>query len=340
MAGLLETLRRAWGAAWDTPNTTDYLRRDLTWASPAAGSGAPTTAQYVTLATDATLTVERVLTAGTAISLTDAGAGSTITVAVSDAELLAIAGTTSAADALPYFTGAGTATTTTLTTQARALLDDTTAAAQRATVGASAVTVNGGSLADVDLDDATPAAGAGDLNVKWQQSGANVSAYVDVSALEPLLSVGAMSGGWTTIAKAADETVSSLATVQDDDDLTVSIPDGETYLLELMLFYSTTAAADFKFKWDRSNIGFWRTEGRYIVPAATAFSSVAVGDNPVAGELSLLSASGTNGAFHLHAIVTASGGTAVVKVQWSQVTSTAVNTTVYKGSHLKWIKVQ
>lgn len=48
-----------------------------------SGSGAPTNAQYVTLATDATLTVERVLTAGVGITLTDAGAGSTVTVASS-----------------------------------------------------------------------------------------------------------------------------------------------------------------------------------------------------------------------------------------------------------------
>ena len=46
------------------------------------GGGAPTTSQYVTLATDATLTNERVLTAGTAITITDAGAGSTVTVGV------------------------------------------------------------------------------------------------------------------------------------------------------------------------------------------------------------------------------------------------------------------
>ena len=45
------------------------------------GGGAPTTAQYVTLATDATLTNERVLTAGVNVTLTDGGAGSTITVA-------------------------------------------------------------------------------------------------------------------------------------------------------------------------------------------------------------------------------------------------------------------
>lgn len=44
-------------------------------------SGAPVDAQYVTLATDGTLTNERVLTAGTGISITDAGAGSTVTIA-------------------------------------------------------------------------------------------------------------------------------------------------------------------------------------------------------------------------------------------------------------------
>ena len=49
----------------------------------ASGSGAPTDAQYVTLATDATLTNERVLTAGTGITLTDGGAGSTVTIAAS-----------------------------------------------------------------------------------------------------------------------------------------------------------------------------------------------------------------------------------------------------------------
>jgi len=43
--------------------------------------GAPTGASYVTLATDATLTSERVLTAGTGITITDAGAGSTVTIA-------------------------------------------------------------------------------------------------------------------------------------------------------------------------------------------------------------------------------------------------------------------
>lgn len=55
-----------------------FLKADGTWA--AGGSGAPTNAQYLTLATDATLSAERVFTAGINIAATDAGAGSTLTV--------------------------------------------------------------------------------------------------------------------------------------------------------------------------------------------------------------------------------------------------------------------
>jgi hypothetical protein len=67
-----------------------------------------------------------------------AGAGLSLTgnqFAIADVELLAIAGLTSAADRLAYFTGSGTASLATFTAAGRALVDDADTTAQRVTLG-------------------------------------------------------------------------------------------------------------------------------------------------------------------------------------------------------------
>lgn len=74
-----------------------------------------------------------------------------------DGELVALAGVTAATNALPYFDSSSTATTCTLTSTARSLLDDTSFSAMRTTLelgsistqDASSVTITGGSISGI-----------------------------------------------------------------------------------------------------------------------------------------------------------------------------------------------
>jgi hypothetical protein len=100
-----------------------------------------------------------VLTGGTNISVTDTGAGNQAIVAVSDNELNALATTTAAANTVPYYTGATTASTTPLTSFARTLIDDVDAATARSTLG-SVIGTNVQAW-DADLDAVAGLAGTG-----------------------------------------------------------------------------------------------------------------------------------------------------------------------------------
>jgi hypothetical protein len=212
----------------------------LTIANTVA-AGAPTDASYVALGTNASLTNERVLTAGSGISITDGGAGGNVTVACT----LAAAPT----DASYVTLGTnGTLTSERVLTAGSGISITDAGAGSTVTIAntqtpGDSVTVNGVACSDVDLDDATPAAPSGDLNIKFQKDSStppNVSGYVDVSVLEPLVNSRNLLNAPVVARKTADQTAIGTA-YANVTEVGLSVTKNETYYFEFYLLCDADA---------------------------------------------------------------------------------------------------
>jgi len=153
------------GSNWLGCTATD------TWTTQGSGSGgAPTGAQYLTLATDATLTAERVLTPDANMSVTDGGAGGAYTFGPDTAKILSRATHQAGALRVASSTGSDTYTgtaTPTLTTYTDGMVVEFEATAA-ANTGAASLNIDTLGAVNIKLCDGSTDPATGDIAVGKQ----------------------------------------------------------------------------------------------------------------------------------------------------------------------------
>ena len=133
--------------------------------------------------------------------------------------------------------------------------------------------------------------------------------------------------------KSADESVTSSTTLQDDDDLQITLAANSDYEIEYMVFVqSASATPDFKYQWTEPD-GVYRG-----VATTTAVTSVSIFDESTAASTLSLDANAIEFMKGTIVIETAGAG-GTFKLEWAQDTSDATATTVKKGSWMKATKL-
>ena len=144
-------------------------------------------------------------------------------------------------------------------------------------------------------------------------------------------------GGWTTVRKTVDESVTSSATLQDDNELFFTTTSGGLYLIEVAIAYASPSGG--------STPNMYLAGGESVSVSGIVIADAYMGSNGTAsgfGSPLLLGLSGTQDIQTATTKRVASGWGpwigegSTFKIQWSQITSSANATTVYAGSYLRY----
>lgn len=145
---------------------------------------------------------------------------------------------------------------------------------------------------------------------------------------------------WTLVARTGDATLGNDTTINNDDTLSFSYASGY-YAYSIRVYYTTTAAGDFKFAnaWS-ANLSRTNYCYSHVIPGTAAgtaalFSGVLVASGT---EITMAGTGTTGGYIQIDGAFQASGA-GTFNFQWSKASADAGTTTVHAGSYLQYRKV-
>lgn len=163
-----------------------------------------------------------------------------------------------------------------------------------------------------------------------------------VTAGEIAQIITAINDGSVYVAKAADETINNSATLQNDDELFVTVAANATYEINTYVGYRSNTTADFKvgFTFPTGATLYFTTWNAQLNSSGTLVTSTqleaaASGSAFGVGGIAV----GTTATFAGGGLLTTGANAGTFQVQWAQLTADASNTVVRAGSYLSLRRV-
>lgn len=141
------------------------------------------------------------------------------------------------------------------------------------------------------------------------------------------------------VVKAANETVTSSTTFQDDNDLFVSVSANATYEVKLFLLHDSdaTAAGDIKIQWTApaASTMTWGSQGANVsTTSSSAVTETNMQSRTISENAGYGGGDSTGTVAFIQGVLTTSATAGTLQLQWAQNTSNAVASTVRAGSTL------
>lgn len=143
-----------------------------------------------------------------------------------------------------------------------------------------------------------------------------------------------------SVVKSADETVTSSTTLQDDDQLQITVSANTSYWVDMLILYTGLAAADLKvsyagpsgatFAWVSDGGG----SGNSAVVDAVSRTLQSMGSTPSYGCVEPVAGTGAQLCGLGKGVLTVGGTGGIFKLQWAQLASSATAVRIYAGSSL------